>query len=307
MRFQQLKYFTVLAEELHFGRAAIKLAISQPPLSTAIKSLEDELGVLLFQRDKRSVQLTPAGAAFLVEARKLLEGALRAKSVVKSVNNGMLGRLDVGFGGTLIFRDILQIVEQFNLEAPGIEVLLHEMQTSDQFEHLIRGQLNAGFTYGSAPPPKLKSIPLTEDSFVLCLPSGHSKAGESIINLSDLVDEAFVMFEREVNPVNHDNMISMFSRAGIYPRFIHYTRSWLTTVSMVSENCGMAIVPSSLSRMRMAGVCLVPLAGPRVPAHAMLTWNPALVAPALEKFLENAAQTIQKLNAASASQKVCRT
>lgn len=227
MRFRVLKYFTVLAEELHFGRAAAKLAITQPPLSTAIKSLEDELGVLLFQRNKTIVQLTPAGAAFLVEARKLLDGITRAKSVVKSVDSGIVGRLDIGFGGTLIFRDILQIVDQFNQEMPGIEVMLHEMQSSEQFEQLSRGQLNAGFAYGSAPPQKLKSIPLKEDLYVLCMPARHPKSGESAINLRDLADEAFVMFERDVNPVNHDNVISMFSRAGIYPRFTHHARNSL--------------------------------------------------------------------------------
>ena len=297
MKFQQLKYFTVLAEELHFGRAAIRLSISQPPLSTAIKCLEEELGVLLFLRDKRMVQLTPAGSAFLVEARKLLEGASRAKEMVKSVDNGMTGSLDIGFGGTLLFRDILQIVDKFKRDNPGIETVLHEMQSSEQFEQLSRGQLNAGFTYGSAPPPKLKSIPLKADSYVLCVPAGHPRAGHSAINLRDLADEAFVMFERNVNPVNHDNVISLFSRAGIYPKFTHYARNWMTTMSMVSEGCGMAFVPSSLARMRMAGVRLIPLAGPRVPAPAMLAWNPTLVSPALEKFLENVTRTIAKRRA----------
>jgi len=293
MKFSVLRYFTVLAEELHFGRAAAKLAITQPPLSTAIKSLEEELGVALFQRNKTMVQLTPAGAAFLVEARKLLEGAARAKSIAKSVDQGMIGRLDVGFGGTLIFRDMLQIVEQFNRQTPGIEIVLHEMPSGEQFERLARGQLDAGFAHGSAAPPKLKSIALKEDLLVLCLPAGHPKAGEPVVKLQELADEAFLMFERDINPINHDNVISMFSRAGIYPKIVHYTRNWMTTVSMVSEGAGMAIVPSSLARMKMAGVRLIPLAGPATAALGMLVWNPTLMTPALEKFLGSASRTIQ--------------
>lgn len=292
MRFQVLKYFVVLAEELHFGRAAGKLAITQPPLSTAIKALEEELGVLLFQRSKTSVQLTAAGEAFLLEARNLIVGAERAKSVVKSIDKGMTGRLYVGFGGTLIFRDLLQIVAQFNRQVPDIEIVLHEMPSNEQFKQLTRGQLNAGFAHGPIALPQLKYIPLKADSLAICLPDSHAKAGAKVVRLQDLANDDFIMFERDTNPANHDTVIGMFSRAGIYPRITHYTRNWMTTVSMVSEGAGISIVPSSMARMRMAGVRLIPLAGNPTPAHGMLVWNPAYVNPALKKFINSASQFI---------------
>jgi DNA-binding transcriptional LysR family regulator len=295
MKLNVLKYFVVLAEELHFGRAAQRLAITQPPLSTAIKSLEDELDAALFQRSKTRVQLTPAGAAFLVEARKLLEGVERAKSVVRSVDQGMSGRLEVGFGGTLLFRDILTIIGQFKRELPSIEVMLREMPSAEQFDCLLHGRLDAGFAHGVTAPPKLKSMPLKEDELVLCLPVAHPLAEEGVIDLRNLADEQFVMFERQMNPANHDAVIGLFSQAGIHPRIVHYTRNWMTTMSMVSEGCGMAIVPSTLSRMRMACVRLVPLAGAAMPARGMLVWNPALVTPGLERFLQSAASTLAAL------------
>lgn len=301
MRPEVLRYFTVLAEELHFGRAAARLAITQPPLSTAIKALEEELGVLLLQRNRQMVQLTPAGAAFLVEARSLLQGISRAKGVVQSIAKGNVGRLDVGFGGTMVFRDILKVVDQFKRDWPGIEIVLHEKTSSDQFDKLTRGLLDAGFAHGAAPPPQLKSIPMEEDWFVLCVPKGHPRAGDAVIDLRDLTDQAYVMFEREINPVNHDTLMGLFSREGIYPKFIHYTRQWMTSMSMVSEGCGMAIVPSSLARVKMEGVRLIPFAGPRVAAPAMLAWNPSLVSPALEKLIESASRTIQRIKGKTGS------
>lgn len=117
-----------------------------------------------------------------------------------------------------------------------------------------------------------------------------------MIDLRNLADEPFVMFEREMNPANHDAVIGLFSQAGIHPRIVHYTRNWMTTVSMVSEGCGMAIVPGTLCRMRMAGVRLVPLAGAAVPARGMLVWNPTFVTPGLERFLESATRTLAGLS-----------
>jgi DNA-binding transcriptional LysR family regulator len=295
LKLQVLKYFTVLAEELHFGRAAAKLAVTQPPLSMAIKALEEELGVVLFQRTKARVQLTPAGSAFLIEARKVLECVSRAKSVVMSIDQGITGRLDIGFGGTLIFRDILRIVDAFNREYPGIEVVLHEMQSSEQVERLLHGQLDAGFNYGSVSPPHLETLTLNDDTFVLCVHENHPAAAERAVNLRDLTGEHFIMFARDVNPVNHDNIVSILSRAGIYLRCVHHTRNWMTTVALVSAGCGMAIVPSSLERMRMSSVRFIPLSGEHVSAPAVLAWNPSLVSPALQNFIESAKTTLQAM------------
>ena len=293
MKLNDFRYFIILAEELHFGRAASRLAMTQPPLSAAIKSLEEELDVQLLRRNSKVVELTPAGAAFLIEARQILERVSRASSLVKAIGSGLTGRLDIGMSPALIYREVPRIVEQFNAESPGIEVVLHEKPLAEQLETLMHGQLHAGFVNGSTIPPQLESIALKDDVFVLCIPETHPKATKTEIDLGEMAEEKFIMFSRAVGPANHDNMIAHFSRAGIHPRTVHQGRGWLTIMAMVSRGLGVAVVPSSMSRARMGGVRLIPMTGRSIPAPATLVWNPALVAPTLAKFLESAARTIK--------------
>jgi DNA-binding transcriptional LysR family regulator len=293
MKLNYFRYFIVLAEELHFGRAASRLAMTQPPLSAAIKSLEEELDVQLLRRNSKLVELTPAGAAFLVEARQILERVTRANSLVKAIGGGMSGRLDIGMSPALIYRETPRIVKQFGLESPGIEVVLHEKPLAEQLENLMHGQLHAGFINGSAIPPQLASLPLKDDVFVLCIPENHPKAANTEIDLKEMADEEFIIFSRAIGPANHDNMIANFSRAGIHPRTVHQGRGWLTIMAMVSRGLGVAIVPSSMARAKMGGVRLIPMPGPSIVAPAALVWNPSLVAPTLLKFLESATRTLE--------------
>lgn len=291
MKLHFLRYFTVLAEELHFGRAAQRLAITQPPLSSAIKALEEELGVQLLSRSSKHVDLTPAGAAFLDEARQILERVARAGSVAKAVAGGMRGRLEVGMTGSQVYREVPAIVRDFAVASPAIEVVLHEMGTAEQLVALLHGQLHAGFVNVSAVPPQLASLALADDRFVLCLPQDHPRARQAKVDLRDLAGERFVMFSREVSPANYDNVIAIFSRAGIHPRTVHAARQWLTICAMVAQGLGIALVPSSISRSRVDAVRFVPFSGAPVTAPAMLVWNPGHLSPALASFLQSAAET----------------
>jgi DNA-binding transcriptional LysR family regulator len=289
-----LRYFTVLAEELHFGRAAGRLAITQPPLSSAIKALEEELGVQLLLRSSKHVELTPAGAAFLEEARQILERVERAGSVAKAVAKGMRGRLDIGMTGSQLYRELPRVVRDFAVAAPGIEVVLRELSTTEQLEALLHGQLHAGFLNAATVPPQLASLALADDEFVLCLPQDHPRAKQARVQLKDLAEESFVMFSREVSPANYDNVIAIFSRAGIHPRTVHAARQWLTIVAMVAQGLGVSLVPRTLGSSRVAGVKFVPFAGAPVAAPALLVWNPALQNPALASFLQSAAKTARR-------------
>lgn len=295
MKLYFLRYFTVLAEELHFGRAAQRLAITQPPLSSAIKALENELQVRLLLRSSKHVQLTPAGAAFLDEARHILEHVARAKTLAKAVAKGVRGRLDVGVAGSLIYREVPTIVKQFELQHPDIDLVLREMSTAEQIAALVHGQLHAGFVNAPAVPPQLKSLPLSNDEFVLCLPKSHSMAGKPAIDLRNLAEERFVMFARDVAPSNYDNVIAIFNRVGIHPHTVHAARQWLTIVAMVANNLGISIVPRSLAHSKVEGALFVPLSGPEVLAPAMLAWDAAHPDAALTGFVESAARTIRDL------------
>jgi DNA-binding transcriptional LysR family regulator len=295
MKLHALRYFAVLAEELHFGRAADRLAITQPPLSLAIKALEEELGVQLLLRSSKHVELTPAGAAFLEEARQILERVARASSVALAVASGSRGRLDLGMAGSLVYRGVPAIVQGFEADAHGIELILHEMSTAEQLQGLLHGQLDAGFLNAFVVPPQLRSQPLVEDEFVLCLPAAHRFAGARAVDLGDLGEERFVMFSREVSPANYDNVIAIFARAGVHPKTVHAARQWLTIVAMVAEGLGVSLVPRSLARSRVDNVRFVPFTGVAAISPALLVWNPARTSPALDRFLASAALTIDGL------------
>jgi DNA-binding transcriptional LysR family regulator len=261
MKIHLLRYFVVLAEELHFGRAAQRLAITQPPLSSALKALEDELGVRLLERNSKQVSLTPAGAAYLAHARLVLERLATARDAALAVAAGMRGRLELGLTGSMVYREVPRIVETFGARCPDIEVHLREMSTADQLEALGHGQLHAGFLNAKALPPTLAGLPLADDRLVCCVPEGHALAQAKSIDLQRLAQENFVMFARDVAPANYDNVIAVFNRAGIHPRTRHAARQWLTVVAMVAGGLGVALVPASLARAGMRGVSLVPVRG----------------------------------------------
>jgi DNA-binding transcriptional LysR family regulator len=295
MKLQSLRYCCVLAEELHFGRAASRLAISQPPLSTAIRSLEEEVGVKLFLRNSKLVQLTPAGEAFLVEAKEVLERVNRMSSVARGVDAGLHGRLDIGMTGSLLYRDMPAVLSEFKREAPAVDVVLHEHSTSEQIDKVMRRQLHAAFVQGSAISPQLQSVPLPNDYFVVCLPETHPLANRMTVDLRELAEESFIMFSRDSARASHDHVIGVFSRFDIHPRVVHAARMWLTIVAMVAQGCGIALVPHSLASARMAGVRFPGLEGAPSPVPAYLVWNPSNVPMALESFLASAKKTIRKL------------
>jgi DNA-binding transcriptional LysR family regulator len=293
MKLHSLRYFTVLAEELHFGRAASRLAITQPPLSAAIKVLEDELGVQLLRRNSKHVALTPAGAAFLDEARQILDRVARAGQTAKAVARGIRGRLDIGMAGSLVYRGVPAVVQAFGQTMPEVDVVLHEMSTAEQLQALLHGRLDAGFINTASVPPPLAHHALVDDDFVLVLPEAHPRARARALDLAALADERFVMFSREVSPANYDNVIAVFSRAGIHPRTVHAARQWLTIVAMVAQGLGVSLVPRSLAQSRVAGVRFVPLRGGSVAAPAMLVWHPGRSSGALLGFVDTAAQRLR--------------
>lgn len=289
MKLYLLRYFAVLAEELHFGRAAERLAITQPPLSSGIKALEDELGVKLFERSSKHVALTPAGHAYLAEVRVVLDRVARAGETARAVAAGLRGRLDIGFTGSMVYRDMPAIVRAFSAQAPGIEVQLREMSTGEQLEALLHRQLHAGFINSSVVPEPLASLPLAEDHFVCCLPEGHAMAQHTTLDLQALAAETFVMFSRDVAPANHDNVIALFHRAGIHPHTRHAARQWLTVVALVALGMGVALVPAAMARAGAQGVRFVPIAGLHHPTVGVLAWHRDAVSPALRSFLDVAA------------------
>lgn len=273
MKTHLLRYFVVLAEERHFGRAAKRLFITQPPLSTALKSLEEELGVVLVKRDAKQVTLTPAGEAFLLEARRVLAQIQRAADVVRSVAQGTQGRLDVGITGSMVYRDVPQYCRAFEAQRPHVELCLHEMSTGEQLRALASGDLDVGFLNMGFPSDDLAVLPLHSERLVACLPDTHPLADGADLALAQIAQEDFVMFARDVSPANYDNVIACMHQAGIHPRTTHAARQWLTVVALVSTGCGVALVPECMQRAGIHGVRFVPLHGSNVVAPAVMAWR----------------------------------
>lgn len=285
MKLHFLRYFAVLAEELHFGRAADRLAITQPPLSSAIKALEEELGVQLFVRDSKQVRLTPAGTAFLGDVRIILERVARSKETARAVASGLTGRLDVGVTGSLFYRELPLVISAFNAAMPGIDVMLREIASSGQVEALLHGELQAGFFNAGTAPPQLQWLALRPDPFVACLPDSHPLAAAPSLRVAQLARDSFVMFARDVAPANFDNVIAIFSRAGVHPRTCHAARQWLTVLAMVANGSGVALVPGSLARAGTQGLRFVPLDDAAAVSPAVMAWNPSNATPALDSFI----------------------
>lgn len=294
MNFQFLRYFCVLAQELHFGRAAEILSITQPPLSSAIKSLEQELGAELFLRDnKRKVELTAEGVVFLKEATQILEQVERSARVVRAVRQGLAGRLDIGLSPSLIYRGVMRIIQEFKQEYAELEIILHEMPMGEQVERLIRGQLDIGFANGAATPEQLNSLRLPDDRFAICLPENHPLAGRSEIDLCDLAHENFITFKRKIGPDNYDNVSSIFFRAGVRINAVHQVRSWFGALALVSKGEGLAVVPASLAQAGFRGVVFAAIKGEPALAPAMMIWNPDSKAAALGNFVARARRMIE--------------
>ena len=273
MKTHLLRYFVVLAEERHFGRAAKRLFITQPPLSVALKTLEEDLGVVLLERDAKHVTLTPAGEAFLLEARKVLAQMQRAADVVRSVANGAQGRIDVGITGSMVYRNVPRYCKAFEARRPNVELCLHEMSTGEQIRALVAGDIDVGFLNIGFPPDELSVLPLDSERLVACLPETHPLASDADLDLTQIAHEDFVMFAREVSPANYDNVIACMHQAGIHPRTSHAARQWLTVVALVSTGCGVALVPECMDRAGINGVRFLPLRGVKMLTPAVLAWR----------------------------------
>lgn len=173
MDLRQLRYFIAVAEELHFGRAAARLFISQPALSFDIKKLEEQLGTQLLLRNNKSVKLTGAGQVLLVEARNLLLQAEKVKRLTQLSAEGDVGQLRVGFVNSMLYRGLPRAMSRFEREHPNMEVVLGEMNSAEQAQALQRGQIDLGFVHWGRLPAEIVSEPLISDPFLCCLPAGH--------------------------------------------------------------------------------------------------------------------------------------
>ncbi len=291
---RHLRHFIALAEELHFGRAALRCNISQPPFSVSIRQLEDSLGFALVERNTHEVRLTPAGAAFHQEAGKVVTQFDRAHITATRVHQGLQGTLDVGFMGSMLYRGLDRAVAAFRSAHPDVALRLVELSTSDQLPALLRHRIDYAFVHSATLPDVVESEELTREPFVLCVPASHPAAGQSNIQLRDFSGEAFVLFSRSYSPTYYDQVISICVSAGFHPRIEHEARHWLTVLALVSKGMGITLVPRSLATFGLPTIAFVKIDDHAVRSFVRGVWlKSANRDPALQAWHRSVQQEIK--------------
>lgn len=273
MELRQLKYFQAVAEELHFGRAARRLNISQPPLSMQIRALEDELGFELFHRTKRKVELSDAGRQFLTGVRQVLAQAELAVERASQAARGLAGVLTVGFMGPAMGGPLPASLRRFAERYPDIELTLVEMGSVEQIAALRTGTIDLAVvrSFGHT-PADLEAVPLWRDEYVLAVEAGHRLAGAGRVTPVDLADEPLILFPRQIQPELHDAIIAAFQSQGITPRIAQRTRTKQNALALAAAGLGLAIVPRATARTRPDSVEIVELAAGLPPVEISLAW-----------------------------------
>jgi len=288
----QLRYFVAVAEQLHFGRAAAALHISQPPLSRAIRALEERLGVVLFARSRRRVELTPEGARLLDETRRLLGQLERTVQEVRGLARGEEGRLRIGFVSLADFGVLPGLLKAFKSSRPGIALALREMLSPEQATALAAGELDFGFLL---PPVSgagdLEHLVVQRERFVAALPARHRLArSKGKLTIGELAGEPFVMVPRDIAPGLYDIVTGLAARAGISFNVAQEAIQMQTVVSLVSSGLGAAIVPASIANLGRRGVAYRELADPHPKLDLWLAWPRGTQGAAARDFLALARQ-----------------
>ena len=288
----QLRYFSAVAEHLHFGRAAAALHISQPPLSRAIRALEERLGVRLFARSRRRVELTPEGARLLGESRRVLAQLERAVQEVRGMARGEEGRLRIGFVSLADYGVLPSLLKAFKSSRPGIALALREMLSPEQAGALAAGELDFGFLL---PPVSgaedLEHIVVHRERFVVALPARHRLARvKGRLSVDALAGEPFVMVPRDIAPGLYDIVTGLAARAGISFNVAQEAIQMQTVVSLVSSGLGAAIVPGSIANLGRRGVVYRELADSHPKLDLWLAWPRGALGAAARDFLALARQ-----------------
>ena len=291
------RQFLAVAEELHFGRAAHRLHMTQPPLTQAVAQLERLLGVQLFERTKRSVKLAAAGEAMVPQARELIARAQSLPAQARAAAGGETGRLRLAFVSTAGFTLLPQWVRAFRAQYPQLSLELIEATGDVQIPALERGDIDAGFLLHSPGfvPAGFSHLRVASESLVLALPQQHPLAHAARLPWPGVLEEPLVMFPRRILPSIHDALFGMYHAAGRAPRIEQEAIQMQTIVNLVSAGLGLAWVPDSVQNFQRSGVVYRQLGGKRasvVPeCETTLVWS--RVTPALQRFVEFAQQRLR--------------
>jgi DNA-binding transcriptional LysR family regulator len=289
MELRHLRYFIAVAEELHFGRAAQVLGISQPPLSQQIQALEQEVGARLFERTNRRVELSEAGRLFLEEARLVLAQVDKAADVARRAQLGELGELKIGFTSSAPFSSTIpQAIFAFRQRFPSVHLNLREMSSTRVADALVDESIQVGIMRPLPLPDSLTVVELMREPLVAVLSSKHPlvAGSEEGLFLSALALEPFVFFPRSYGSGLYTQLLSLARDAGFSPHFAQEAGEAMTIIGLVAAGLGVSVLPASYRRLRIDGVIYRPLLDPEAISAVWLVQRKDQNSPMAKAFVE---------------------
>ncbi|MEU1506107.1 LysR family transcriptional regulator [Kitasatospora sp. NPDC005748] len=284
----QLHAFAVLAEELHFGRAAERLGIAQPPLSQQIRRLEAKVGHPLFTRAPGRVALTPAGQELLPAARHALDEVAAALSAARAVAAGEAGRIRIGFSGSLALSVLPGLLRAYHDRYPAVEMEIREMTTAVQLTALHEQVIDLGLLREPPDEPGLLNEVILSEEFVAVLPRSHPLAARRVVPVEALAGEPFVLLPRSAGPTVLDRILHLCRDAGFEPRLGQQAVEWQTVSALVEAGLGVSLAPASIRRIRLKGVAYRRIEPNTTRTTVAMTWRRDDRNPLVARFLEEA-------------------
>ena len=279
---RELASFAVLAEQLHFGRAAARLHVSQPALSKRVKGLEEKIGGPLLVRNRRGVALTPAGTLFYKEARRIARDIDLAFEAVRGATSGELGKLRLGVGMSTVHSLVPRALLKFHETRPGIEIEIADMSTPSQIEALIAGRLDVGFVRLPVKHPLVEVRKVLTER--LTIATSQKFAGP--LTMKGIQEQPFILIDRGVSATYHDHCISLCDRSGFTPRIVYEPNDMFTILNLVSAGIGVSLVPRAARAMHVSGVKFAPVHSSYAEWDIGMAWNKKLESEIIRKFAE---------------------
>ncbi|MEM9466674.1 MAG: LysR family transcriptional regulator [Actinomycetota bacterium] len=285
MKLRHLETFLVLADELHFGRTAERLHVAQPAVSQTISALEGELGLKLFDRSNRRVELTAAGAAYRQEVEQVFAQLDRASGAAHAAEAGVRGRLTIAFTAVCTLTFLPDLISRFIDDHPGVAVQLRQLGTAEQIDALRVGAIDVGFSILPNRHAPVHSQLIVDDELHVFLPAGHELAGHDHVATSRALDEPFLLMSREREPCVHETFARMCEQYAKPGRVVLEVDHLESMLAFVGAGMGVSLLPSIAGRLRLDGVESRPL-DPPVPSGVSAVWDPAAVSPTTRRFLD---------------------
>ena len=294
MELRHLRYFVAVAEELHFGQAAARLHVAQPPLSRQIQLLERELGVSLFIRRNRRVELTTAGEVFLEGARQTLATAEIAAHDAQRAERGEIGRLALGFVGSAAYAVLPSLLRAFRVRYPEVELSLQAMTTQEQVAAFQQRRIQAGILRPPVGERMLALHTVVREPLVVALPESHALARHERVPLAALADEPLILYPRADGPGVHDAIVNLCRQAGFTPRIVQEAGEMQTIAGLVAGGIGIALVIAAFEYLHSWGVTYRPVANDIPSWELALAWRHDEVSTVVRAFLSTAHEVIEE-------------